>query len=114
MPYKVCKVDPEPKAPKKKIACSKKLTTLTLVFGFIIAQECIYLMYLCIVNGYTAAAAWLTAAIGLAEVVIGLGLNSYLGLSKAENTTGGITMEIYKAQNSAVQEVTESAESPAI
>lgn len=110
MPYKVYKVE---KPKKEKIAWSKKLTTLVLIFGFIIAQECIYLMYLCIVNGYNAAAAWLTAAIGLAEVVIGLGLNSYLGLSKAENTTGGITMELLKAKNAAVED-TGSVESPAI
>lgn len=47
--------------PKRMPEWSKLLSLLTILFGFLIVQECLYLMYVCIVNGYTATAAWLTA-----------------------------------------------------
>lgn len=64
--------------------------------GFLIVQECFVLMYLCIVNGYTSTAAWLTAAVGLAEAVIGSGLAGYLSLCKSDHKEGGITFEKMK------------------
>lgn len=94
----------------KKLEFSKKVTLLIVLVSFIVTQECFALMYLCIKNGFTATAAWLTAAVGLAEALAGLGINGYLGLAKANNTEGGITFEAAKAKNF----VEHSVESPPI
>ena len=75
---------------RKKKEWSKCITTLVVAFGFIIVQECFVLMYLCIKYGYTSTAAWLTAAVGLAEAVIGTGLAGYLSLCKVDHSIGGI------------------------
>lgn len=77
---------------------SKSIVLLVVALGFIIVQECFLLMALCICHGYTATAAWLTAAVGLAEAVIGVGLSGYLSLNKKEHSRGGITFEAAKAQ----------------
>ena len=82
---------------KKKREHSKVLSTLVVIFGFIIAQECLFLMWYCIAKEFTAAAAWLTAAVGLAEAVIGSGLTGYLSLAKSDHKEGGITLEAAKA-----------------
>lgn len=86
------------KGNKNKWDKSQLLTVFVILVGFAIAQECIVLMYLCIRNNYTAVAAWLTAAIGLAEVVIGTGLSGYLSLCKSDHKEGGITFESAKAK----------------
>ena len=64
-----------------------------------ITQECVFLMYLCIRLSYTAAAAWLTAALGLAQVIIIAACNGYFGLAKSDHKRGGITFEAAKANN---------------
>lgn len=56
-------------------------------------------MYLCIKDGYTAAAAWLTAGVGVGEAIIGIGANGYFGLAKVDHSEGGITFEKAKARN---------------
>lgn len=84
---------------KKRLEFSKLISLLVILMGFAIVQECFVLMYLCIKNGYVATAAWLTAAVGLAEVVIGLGVKSYHAVSTKQNTRGGITYEAAKAKN---------------
>lgn len=76
---------------RKKKEWSKCITTLVIACGFVIVQECFVMMYLCIKSGYTSTAAWLTAAVGLAEAVIGTGLAGYLGLCKVDHTVGGLT-----------------------
>lgn len=91
---------------------SQKLTLLVIVAGLLIAQECIVLMYLCIKSGYTSTAAWLTAAIGLAEAIIAAGLTGYLSLCKSDHKEGGITFESAKAKN--FETDTGSKDSPAI
>lgn len=48
---------------------------------------------------YTAAAAWLTAALGLAQVIIIAACNGYFGLAKSDHKRGGITFEAAKANN---------------
>ena len=76
---------------------------------------CLFLMYLCIKSGYTAAAAWLTAATGVGEAIIIAGANGYLSLAKSDHKRGGITFEAAKAKN--FQTDTEddgSIDSPAI
>lgn len=93
-----------------KIQWSKLLPILVILAGFIMAQECIFLMYLCIKSGYTAAAAWLTAAIGVAEAIIGASLTAYISLCKVDHKEGGITFEAAKAKNF----VQESENSPKI
>jgi hypothetical protein len=93
-----------------KIQWSKLLPILVILAGFIMAQECIFLMYLCIKFGYTAAAAWLTAAIGVAEAIIGASLTAYISLCKVDHKEGGITFEAAKAKNF----VQESENSPKI
>ena len=53
-------------AKKRKVEWSKVVCLLAMLAGLLIVQECLFLMYLCIKSGYTAAAAWLTAATGAA------------------------------------------------
>lgn len=54
-------------------------------------------MYLCIRGGFTATAAWLTAAVGVGEAVIIAGANAYMSLCKSDHKEGGITFEAAKA-----------------
>ena len=82
----------------KKREWSKFIVLLVVLLGFVIVQECFVLMYLCIRVGYTSTAAWLTAAVGLAEAVIGAGLSGYLSLCKKDHAEGGITFEAAKAR----------------
>lgn len=84
---------------KKKIQGSKLITLLTILAGFLIVQECLFLMYLCIRNGYTATAAWLTAGVGVGEAVIIAGANAYMSLCKSDHKKGGITFEAAKAKD---------------
>lgn len=69
-------------------------------------------MYLCIKSGYTAAAAWLTAAVGVGEAVIIAGANAYMSLCKSDHSEGGITFEAAKANNFGVTE--DNVDSPPI
>ena len=101
------------KRKKRKIQWSKMVCLIAMVSGFIIVQECLFLMYMCIKSGYTAAAAWLTAATGVGEAVIIAGANGYLSLAKSDNRRGGITFESAKASNF-VSSDEESRDSPAI
>jgi hypothetical protein len=86
------------KPQRKKREWSKTLPLLVILAGIGIVQECFVLMYLCIRSGYTSTAAWLTAAVGLAEAVIGAGLTGYLNLCKSDHSAGGITYESAKAK----------------
>ena len=83
---------------KKKRQFSKIAFSLTLASGFIISQECIFLIAYAIHSGFTATAAYLTAAVGLAEAVIGGAFALYSNLTKHTNTVGGITFEAAKAK----------------
>ena len=83
---------------KRRVEWHKIIALLVIIVGVVIVQECFALMYLCIINGYTAAAAWLTAAVGLAEVVIGLGAKCYFDLATSDHREGGITFEAAKAK----------------
>ena len=67
-----------------RVEWSKVVCLLTILAGLLIVQECLFLMYLCIKSGYTATAAWLTAATGVGEAVIIAGANSYFALAKSE------------------------------
>ena len=98
---------------KRKIQWSKMVCLIAMVFGFIIVQECLFLMYMCIKSGYNAAAAWLTAATGVGEAVIIAGANGYLSLAKSDHKKGGITFESAKARNFVISDE-ESIDSPAI
>lgn len=84
---------------KKRIEWHKIIAVLTILSGFFIVQECLVLMYLCIVNGYTAAAAWLTAAVGVGEAIIIAGCKAYFNLAQSDHKRGGITFESAKAKN---------------
>lgn len=84
---------------KKKKEWSKIITGLVILAGFAIAQECFVLMYLAIKTGFDATAAWLTAAVGLAEAVIGTALASYISLCKRDHSQGGITYAKAQAKN---------------
>lgn len=98
---------------KRKVQWSKIVCLIAMSFGFIIVQECLFLMYMCIKSGYTAAAAWLTAATGVGEAVIIAGANGYLSLAKSDHKRGGITFESAKASNF-VSSDEENIDSPAI
>lgn len=82
-----------------KMQMSKVVALLVILAGLAITQESLLLMYLCIKEGYTATAAWLTAAVGLAEGVIASGAAGYFGLAKSDHREGGITFEAAKAKN---------------
>lgn len=84
---------------KRKLEWSKILSGSTVIAGFIIAQETLILMYLCIKFDYASTAAWLTAAVGLAEAIIGVGLQAYISLAKTDHSAGGLTFEKAKANN---------------
>lgn len=72
-------------------------------------------MYLCIKEGYTSTAAWLTAAVGLAEAIIAAGLTGYLNLCKSDHKEGGITFEAAKSKNfQTTNDDAGSIDSPAI
>mgnify|MGYP006919021030 CR=1 FL=1 len=86
-------------AKKRKVEWSKVVCLLAMLAGLLIVQECLFLMYLCIKSGYTAAAAWLTAATGVGEAIIIAGANGYLSLAKSDHKRGGITFEAAKAKN---------------
>lgn len=102
-----------PAKAKKKVEWSKLLSGAVVLGGFIIAQECFALMYLCLLWSYTSTAAWLTAAVGLAEAIIGVGLQAYISLAKADHTEGGITFEKAKA-NGFTENEDYSTDSPPI
>lgn len=87
------------KKKKKKLEWSKILSAAVVISGFVIAQEAMFLMWYCINHDYSATAAWLTAAVGLAEAIIGYGLSGYLGLAKVDHSVGGITFESAKSKN---------------
>lgn len=86
-------------ANKRKLEWSKIVCVLAMFAGFLIVQECLFLMFLCIKGGYTATAAWLTAAVGVGEAIIIAGANGYLGLAKSDHRSGGITFEAARANN---------------
>lgn len=86
-----------PEKPKRKREWHKFISLLTILAGMVIVQECLVLMYLSIRNGYTATAAWLTAAVGVGEAVIIAGCAYYFGLAKSDHKRGGITYEAAKA-----------------
>ena len=95
----------------RKREWSKCIVLLVVLLGFLIVQECFVLMLLCIKEGFTSTAAWLTAAVGLAEAVIGTGLSGYLMLCRSDHREGGITFEAAKAKHF-VEDVT--SDSPEI
>jgi hypothetical protein len=98
--------------PRRKWEWSKAVTLLVILAGVGITQECFALMYLCIKAGYTSTAAWLTAAVGLAEAIIGAALSGYLALCKSDHSEGGITFESAKAKGFVQPQ--ESEDSPKI
>lgn len=103
------------KRKSNKVEWSKVVCLLTILAGLLIVQECLFLMYLCIKSGYTATAAWLTAATGVGEAVIIAGANGYLSLAKSDHKRGGITFEAAKANNFRTDtEDNGSIDSPAI
>ena len=83
------------------------MALLVVLIGFILAQECLFLMYYAIKSGYTQTAAWLTAAVAMAQAVIGTGVTGYFSIVKVDHKEGGITFETAKA-NSFTEENTES------
>lgn len=82
---------------KNKLDTSKLVCFLLIASGLLITQECIYLMRLCIQSNYMASAAWLTAALSLAQVIIITGGKCYFELVKSDHKRGGITFEAAKA-----------------
>ena len=82
---------------RKKLDTSKLVCFLLVGSGLLITQECIYLMRLCIKSNYMASAAWLTAALSLAQVIIITGGKCYFELVKSDHKRGGITFEAAKA-----------------
>ena len=86
------------KKTRRKIDFSKRMTRLAIVAGFIVAQECLCLIGFAIYKEFTAPAAYLTAAVGLAEAVIAAALNFYISMAKKDHAEGGITFESSKAK----------------
>ena len=68
---------------RKKLDTSKLVCFLLVGSGLLITQECIYLMRLCIKSNYMPSAAWLTAALSLAQVIIITGGKCYFELVKS-------------------------------
>lgn len=85
--------------PKKKMEFSKKIALLVFIGGIIVVQECIFLIAFAIFKDFTATAAYITAAIGIGELMIGSVVKKYLGLAISDHSEGGITYEAAKASN---------------
>ena len=88
---------------RKKLDTSKLVRFLLVGSGLLITQECIYLMRLCIKSNYMASAAWLTAALSLAQVII--------SLAKSDHKRGGITFEAAKANGFQEQDASDNVDS---
>ena len=86
------------KTKKRAANFSKRMTRLAMLSGLLIAQECLLLIAYAIHREFMAAAAYLTAAVGLAEGIIAASLNFYISMAKKEHTEGGITFEASKAK----------------
>ena len=71
---------------KKPPEFSKRITRLVFWGGMFIIQECIVLIAYAIHKDFTATAAYLTAAIGVAEAMIMVVANRYIVLAEAEHT----------------------------
>lgn len=99
---------------KKKREWSKTITLIVVTAGIGIVQECFLMMYFCISASYVSTAAWLTAAVGLAEAIIGSGLAGYLSLCKSDHSEGGITYESAKAKGFKTDAEDGSEDSPSI
>ena len=56
-------------------------------------------MRLCIKSNYMASAAWLTAALSLAQVIIITGGKCYFELVKSDHKRGGITAPLSEHMN---------------
>ena len=82
----------------RKREYSKLVTLIVIVAGIVITQECLAIMVFAISKGFTSTAAYLTAAVGLAEAVIAAGISGYLSLAKSDHSEGGITFEAAKAK----------------
>ena len=93
---------------RKKLDTSKLVCFLLVGSGLLITQECIYLMRLCIKSNYMASAAWLTAALSLAQVIIITGGKCYFELVKSDHKRGGITFEAAKANGFQEQDASDN------
>ena len=87
------------KKQKKKMEFSKKIALLVFVGGMIVIQECVLLIAYAIYKDFTATAAYITAAIGIGELMIGSVIRRYLGLAESDHSEGGITYDAAKATN---------------
>ena len=83
----------------KKVQWSKLVCFIGAAMGFILVQECLFLMYLMIKAEFGATAAWLTAAVAVGEAVIIACIQGYMSLCKVDHKEGGITFEAAKARN---------------
>ena len=95
----------------QKLDTSKLVCFLLVGSGLLITQECIYLMRLCIKSNYMASAAWLTAALSLAQVIIITGGKCYFELVKSDHKRGGITFEAAKANGFQEQDASDNVDS---
>lgn len=84
---------------KKKMQFSKKIALLVFIGGMIVVQECLFLIAYAIYKDFTATAGYITAAIGIGELMIGSVAKKYIGLAKSDHSEGGITFETAKASN---------------
>ncbi len=82
---------------RKKVQGSKLFCAIGAAAGFLMAQECMAIMVYAIRAGFDGTAAWLTAAVGVAEAVIIACINGYFALCKSDHKAGGITYEAAKA-----------------
>ena len=94
------KIRDKPRVKKtRKLDTSKRIALVTFWGGMLIIEECLLLMWYAIHNGFTATAAYLTAAVGVAEGMITLVARKYLSLAQADHSSGGITFESAKSKN---------------
>mgnify|MGYP003607631334 CR=1 FL=1 len=84
---------------KKKMEFSKKIALLVFIGGMVVVQECILLIAFAIHKDFTATAAYITAAIGIGELMVGSVVKKYIVLAKSDHSEGGITFEAGKFSN---------------
>lgn len=84
---------------RQRMDFSKKIALWVFIGGMVVVQECILLIAFAIYKDFTATAAYITAAIGIGELMIGGVVKKYLGLAQSDHSSGGITFEAAKSTN---------------
>ena len=80
------------------LTASKVIIYAVIATNIYISNRVLEICYMAIDKDYSGSMPYLTALIGLIQVVTGTIISFYLNKSKAENTAGGITYDMAMSQ----------------